>query len=351
MHLSILLLAAHLQSGPSYDPQAQLTKALEIARANSYRAAEVDCNALELKVRAAAEGAEDVVDLLPAYVTLTQELGDNHSFVRPTQAISDGWRERHGGPLVVPRSTPSLPAATSSYRARREIEVRDVHLTSGPGARIIIVPRMFGGGDPAAAYATELAQAVLSSSATSCGYIVDLRGNVGGNVWPMATGLSPLFGDGPFGVARDAQGEVTATAQLREGSAVLPSGEVLVAASGWRSAPELATRPVAVLIDDGVASSGEGIAIAFMGRATTRSFGAHTRGLATSNREFDLGDGVTLGIASAWMIDRHGRNYPEGIPPDQAVSDGAGDPADPDDAVVEAAKAWLTTQPGCAAQS
>lgn len=349
MPLSALLLAMALQSPPAYDPQAQLTKALEIARANSYRTNEIDWPALEAKVRAAAQGADDVVDLLPAYVTLTQELGDNHSFIRPTQAISDGWRDRHGGPLVVPRSTPPLPPATSAFRGRRAVEARTVALPSGAGARVIVVPRMFGGGDPAATYASEMVQAVLAETATTCGYVVDLRGNVGGNVWPMATGLSPLLGDGPFGRTRDADGQPASTAEVRQGAAVLPSGEVMVSATGWRFEPVLATRPVAVLLDDAVGSSGEAIAIAFKGRAHTRSFGQRTRGLATSNREFDLGDGVTLGIASAWMTDRDGRHYPDGVPPDQSVPHGDGDAVDPDDAVVEAAKTWLAAQPGCAA--
>lgn len=348
MFVSALLLAASLQTTPSYDPQAQLTKALEIARTHSYRTDQIDWPVLEAKVRAAAEGADDVVDLLPAYVTLTQELGDNHSFIRPTQAISDGWRDRRGGPLVVPRSTPPLPPATSTFRGRRAVEARTTALPSGAGARVITVPRMFGGGDPAATYAADMVQAVLTDAATTCGYVIDLRGNVGGNLWPMATGLSPLLGDGPFGKTKDASGQIASTAEVRQGSAVLPSGQVLVSATGWRSEPALATRPVAVLLDDAVGSSGEAIAIAFQGRVHTRSFGQRTRGLATSNREFDLGDGVTLGIASAWMTDRGGRHYPDGVFPDQPVPHGDGDPVDPDDAVVEAAKIWLAAQPGCA---
>lgn len=348
MPLFALMFATALQSTPAYDPQAQLTKALEIARVHSYRTAEIDWPALETKVRAAAEGADDVVDLLPAYVTLTQELGDNHSFIRPTQAISDGWRDRRGGPLVVPRSTPPLPPATSAFRDRRAVEARTTALPSGASARVIVVPRMFGGGDPAATYAAEMVQAVLADAATTCGYVVDLRGNVGGNVWPMATGLSPLLGDGAFGRTQDADGQTAFTGQLRQGSAALPSGQVLVSATGWRPEPALATRPVAVLLDDAVGSSGEAIAIAFRGRTHTRSFGQRTRGLATSNREFDLGDGVTLGIASAWMVDRDGRHYPDGVPPDQPVPHGDGEAADPDDAVVEAAKIWLAAQPGCA---
>ena len=49
------------------------------------------------------------------------------------------------------------------------------------------------------------------------------------------------------------------------------------------------------------------------------------------------------------VADRNGRIYPDGVRPDTPVAHGEGDPADPDDAVVEAAKAWLAAQPGCAA--
>ena len=36
---------------------------------------------------------------------------------------------------------------------------------------------------------------IAAASDRVCGYVIDLRGNVGGNVWPMKAGLSPLLGE------------------------------------------------------------------------------------------------------------------------------------------------------------
>ncbi len=332
----------------AYDARRQVTRAIEIARANSYRSALIDWPMLEERVHAAAQGARDVVDLLPAYVTLTQELGDNHSFVRPTQDVSNGWRDRRGGPLVVPRTQPGLPPITSAFRGR-SAESSDARLRYGTSARIIVAPRMFGGGPAADAYATQIVSMVLDAPDQTCGYVLDLRGNVGGNIWPMLAGLSPLMGDGPVGGTRDASGRESWSGRLEKGVATA-GGAPLAIAGGWRHEPKTAEMPVALLIDDGVASSGEGVAIAFIGRPATRTFGQKTRGLASSNSEFPMDDGVTLGITTAMMMDRDGRVYPEGIMPDEVIAAGAGSGQDVDP-VADAATAWLATQPACAASS
>ena len=41
------------------------------------------------------------------------------------------------------------------------------------------------------------------------GWIVDLRGNTGGNMWPMLTGIGPILGDGPAGSFVAADGNIT----------------------------------------------------------------------------------------------------------------------------------------------
>ena len=61
---------------------------------------------------------------------------------------------------------------------------------------------------------------------------------------------------------------------------------------------------VAVLVDNGVASSGEATFIAFRRRANTRSFGVATCGLSTANRGFVLSDGALLTLTVSVMADR-----------------------------------------------
>ena len=111
------------------------------------------------------------------------------------------------------------------------------------------------------------------------GWIVDLRGNTGGNMWPMLTGIGPILGDGRVGSFVAADGNVTWFYQDGKTGTRNPAGLETVSLT-LEDAPVLMTpsSPVAVLVDSSTASSAEAITIAFHGRPDTRFFGsAHGR--------------------------------------------------------------------------
>jgi hypothetical protein len=88
-----------------------------------------------------------------------------------------------------------------------------------------------------------------------------------------------------------------------------------------------------VLTDASVEGAGEIVAVAFRGRADTRSFGAPTCGVATGIEFHVLDYAHTLGIASARLADRTGVQYHRGVPVDEAIDDG--------NELLAAAYAWL----------
>lgn len=104
--------------------------------------------------------------------------------------------------------------------------------------------------------------------------------------------------------------------------------------------------PVAVLTNGATASAAETVAIAFIGRAATRSFGAPTRGVPTSIEATFLSDGALLALTVAVGVDRGDRLYEGPIVPDEPIVDPLGPPTDSDPSV-SAAKTWLTTQTNC----
>ena len=69
-------------------------------------------------------------------------------------------------------------------------------------------------------------------------------------------------------------------------------------------------------MDNGIASSGELIAISFIGRENTRSFGASTCGLSTSNSPFKLSDNYSLNLTTAYLADRNNNLYGITVDPD-----------------------------------
>jgi carboxyl-terminal processing protease len=176
-----------------------------------------------------------------------------------------------------------------------------------------------------------------------CGWIVDLQNDAGGNMWPMLAGLGPILGEGRLGAfaAPDGPEAVWSYADGRVAEAGRPRARV--PGAGYR--PASADAPVAVLISQATASSGEAVAIAFIGRPNSRMFGQRTRGLSTSNNQFILSDGAMINLSVSVFADRNGRRYPSGIEPDEPAATSARAP------IPAAASDWLRQQPACSPQS
>lgn len=346
---ALLFLATPARAQEAFDPQARVTEALQAVRPIAMNRDRVDWVAVERQARELAGPAKDTIDLLPAYHLIVWSLGDNHSLILPSDAQVDEWIRRNGRDRYLP-DTPRRRASYSEYR-RRPVSGRDLALPNGRIARAVVVPA-FNGDDASNAFAQSITNA-LGSSSEACGYVVDLRGNTGGNMFPMVTGLWPLLGDGfSFpGVSGPGleDGRVTVEGGKLVGYAQPgATGEDFNALTSWAADRTLADSPVAVLIDQVVGSSGEGVAIALRGREHTRFFGERTYGVASANTIVTLSDGISMAVTVAYLKDSQGRTYPDGIPPDEAVATGPGARADPDDAVVEAAKAWLANESVCA---
>jgi len=161
-----------------------------------------------------------------------------------------------------------------------------------------------------------------------CRFIIDLRGNSGGNMYPMIAGVSALLGKGPYGYFNNV--DQPETAWVWPGN--MGNIEARIAAQpAW-----LSRAPVAVLLDGFTASSGEFTAMAFRGRRNTRFFGEDTAGLLSANRAFPLPDGASLLVSTGWGSDRNHVSYKTVMSPDEATARGQ--------ETLDAAIAWLKAQ-------
>lgn len=351
--LSLALAVQEPVSPQPFDAGARVTEAIQTVRPAAYRSASVDWPVLEAELRAMAEPARDTADMLPVYRRLLDALGDHHSFVQTSAELTQTFLARRGRELYA--DAPST-LRISTFGHRDMVDHQSLTISDQKAVQWISVPKVFGAGDRAKAYAAHLFMATADVAPRNCGYIIDVRGNTGGNIWPMLTGLSGLLGDGPVGRETKADGSVMTYAELREGVAtIIEEGEFkgreIIRSSTWRPLPALQSAPVAILMDDRTASSGEGVAVAMRGRPSTRFFGQPTFGVSTSNNGFELSDGVNLVVTVGVMTDRNGVAYPNGLTPDEMVAFGPGNPDDPADAQIEAAKVWLATQSACAVSS
>jgi carboxyl-terminal processing protease len=174
--------------------------------------------------------------------------------------------------------------------------------------------------EEATAFANGIQRAIADADRDGLdGWVVDLRGNGGGNMWPMIAGLGPILGEGVAGYFIDPLGsEIPWT--YREGASWEGASEAQRVDAPYhlrRQAPR-----VAVLFNAGTASSGEAAVIAFLRRPDSRTFGASaTCGLSTANELYTMSDGASLYLTVAVMADRAKTPYGGPIGPDEWVMD------------------------------
>jgi carboxyl-terminal processing protease len=289
-------------------PKDVLDKAIQVIRQYALNAGKIDWANVEPRIRAMAADAKVSQQVYPAIRALLADLGDHHSYLREPSLTE--LLNTEGGPALLPVV---------------EMKPHGVGYISMPG---------YSGRDQQAwqSFADHMVQSISQLAPQArCGWIVDLRSNTGGAIAPMLAGLGPLLGDAPLGGFRNAQGQVD-------------SWKVGYGMNGYiRQGPDLSHSRVAVLTGEQTASSGEIAAVAFRGRANTRSFGAPTAGISTANADFPLPDGSMIILTTAMDLDRDGHAYGDKIQPDQRVE--AADSKS--DAVLDAAEAWLSETGRC----
>jgi len=174
--------------------------------------------------------------------------------------------------------------------------------------------------------AQEFAEAIQARIQASdrddlAGWIVDLRGNTGGNMWPMIAGIGPILGEGTAGYFTSVAGRETAWGYSAGASWVLDGREVVRVATPYQLKSE--QPKVAVLTDNFVMSSGETVLVSFLGRPNTRQFGETTCGLSTSRGSFTLFNGARLYLSTYHLADRDRVRYGHSIVPDSPTVDTA----------------------------
>ena len=163
-------------SGTSaFDPVRYLDDVLDLVEGDALHAARVDWLRARARAREVASRATSPADTYPYLRDVLRELDDDHSYL----ADPDEAAEMRAG-------SPPLPEGE-----RRE--TRSGH----PVARVVVPWHTNTDNLSGAAFADRLRGVVRELDGPAVArWIVDLRTNGGGNMWPMLLGLAPLL-DGP----------------------------------------------------------------------------------------------------------------------------------------------------------
>ncbi|MBI9115692.1 S41 family peptidase [Sanguibacter suaedae] len=289
-------------------PQRYAEVALDVLE-SGYDAHGPAWEAERARVVAAAEGASDYADLHGVLAEATSLAGGKHSsFLTPEE------------------TTASEQGATSAFV--------EPTVTTQDGVTTVTVPEVGSVSEELQQrYADVLARGIAEAAPGTCGWVVDLRGNTGGTMYPMLSGVSPLLPVGPAMSFRSRTGDGVEVTVQDDGAGVGGRTTVVIEA-----VPKVSGQPVAVLQDGRTASSGEAVLTAFRGLDGVESFGADSAGYTSANSVRRLYDGAQIVLTQSTYVDRDGVDLAE-----EPVA--ADHPTTPEDAP-DAARAWLVEQ-GC----
>jgi carboxyl-terminal processing protease len=153
------------------------------------------------------------------------------------------------------------------------------------------------------------------------GWVIDLRFNYGGDMWPMLIALSPFFKDGKLGFFKSDGIEKFWKKETDEIFIDNKSQNDRVFGSKIKYRVKNRNVKISVLINRNTQSAGEATAIALMSLKNVMFFGGKTRGFATSNLPINMGNDEVLVLTTGAMHDVYGNLYPEGIKPDHKACD------------------------------
>lgn len=297
----LLLLAACGGGNDSQDASQQreraaayLEEVLSIMQTHALTRYEVDWAQVRAEANQLAENATTIAGTYPAITRALELINTNHSLLTSAS----------GRVITYP----------SIYRCEQDL------VLDTPDAEGIGYVRVDGFSSNDSQQERAFAQTIQDQiaeqdNAAITGWIVDLRNNTGGNMWPMVAGLGPLFDSTLLGHFVDADGQFSAWGY--DNGRAYSRNQTLVRLEQ----PYTLLNPlpkIAVLSSKRVASSGEATLIAFKQQANVRFFGSDTCGLSTGNSGFTLSDGSILLLTTVITADREQNVYGKEVAVDQA---------------------------------
>ena len=278
---------------PSPAVRKYLEEVVGIMQANFMNRAAINWVDFKKNLLAQAGGAQTIEQAYPAVVFAIVALDDKHTAFMPARPVKG----------------PGAPADKQLPTYPDESVPEDIGY--------IRIPWVVGSQEKLDAYIANVqAQIKARDKRELKGWLVDLRGNMGGNMWPMLVGVGPILGEDTLGYLVEPN-NAKAVWRYEKGRALL-DGDIQAETAHYYTLKS-AKPVVAVLTDTLTASSGEAVAISFKARKYTRSFGAGTCGVSTNRSRFYLSDGSVILLTTAVFADRRLVRYGHSIAPDEPL--------------------------------
>lgn len=304
--------AVAMEAAAPQDRRVVLDRVLQLAQERALYASHVDWTDTRHVASQMLQRDDTDAGLSASVRYVLKQLGDRHSSYLPPRPESAAGAERWPASLLPQAAAASMPARTPEPIAVS---------TSGPAnTPFLAVNAWSGRAVPAAATQARAALNDLLARPT-CGLILDLSKNHGGNMWPMVAGILPLLSAGPLGAFEYRDGQRAAI--ISTGNGVLHAGRAHALNDLALPPPQHLPSRIAILLGPRTASSGEITAVLFKGQGNVRFFGKPTAGVPTANSTFPLPNGGMLALTTAVTLDRAGNRYSSALLPDEDTAEPA----------------------------
>lgn len=278
--------------------QTYVTKALKIMKNKSVNKSKLNWEDIFNKTLAEASKAKTIKETYPSIKNALSSLNDSHSNFYPEEMVR---------------------AYTLGYKATgQEFPVIKSELLENQYAYISLPDiGSFNKGDWNLYINTFYEKVNDLQKRNPKGWIIDLRGNFGGMLYPMYAAIAPFLDSKNVVGTKDAEGTIEyynyKNGKFYEGSTATQLFQLT------QKEPKAVKKPIAILVNKVTGSSAEFITAAFVGQKNIKIIGTNTQGLTSGNQEYKLSDGSFLVLTIGTIVDRTGKEYAkigEGIFPD-----------------------------------
>jgi len=296
--------AAHSQKS---ETALTLDKIIEHAETASLYRKNIDWTALKKEMYVLAKNADSVSQLKPALDLMLEKLNDTHGRVfHNNQYLS----------YYIGENKEHLKNMTSEVyneiQSGQVYEFKALLLQDNIGyVRIVGLP--VGDNQKMSTDIRNAVCDVIEKGAKK--WIIDLRYNGGGNMFPMVEGISNIIGDGHIGGTKGVTKEESSIWQIKNASFFYDEQNVAIP----NICPVSDIQNIAILTSVYTASSGEALAVILKNRPKTKFFGTKTNGKVTATDWKQIDSLTAMSISVSYYKDRKNNLYDQYVDVDEVI--------------------------------
>ena len=308
-YILILLLISNSFTSCAQKSETEITldKIIEHAENNSLYRENVDWTTLKKEMYSLAKNADSVSQLKPALNLMLKKLNDTHGRV----FYNNQFLSYYSGEKKEHRKNMDSDIY-NEIQSGQVYEFKTSIIENNIGyIRIVGLP--MGDNEKMSSEIQNSICELIQKGAEK--WIIDLRYNGGGNMFPMVEGISNIIGDGIVGGTKGVTNEESSVWQIKNGDFFYDEQTVALE----NKCPIAETQEIAVLTSVYTASSGEALAVILKERPKTRFFGNNTMGMITATDWKQIDSLTAMSISVSYYKDRKNNLYDQYVDVDENI--------------------------------